>query len=71
MDTTAFIHHLTALPDYSDQISHIEKIVPREATHGELDYPLAEELQKCLDDNGFLPLYSHQAEAINHVVLRR
>ena len=67
MDTSAFIHHLTALPDYSDQISHIEQIAPRKATHGELDYPLAEELQHCPDDNGMLPLYTHQAEAVNRI----
>ncbi|MCR4394125.1 MAG: DEAD/DEAH box helicase, partial [Dehalococcoidales bacterium] len=67
MDTASFIHHLTSQPEYSDQICHIEHIPPRSAIHGELDHPLAKPLEKCLDDNGFLPLYSHQAEAVNLV----
>ena len=69
MDTTGFIHHLTALPDYSDQISHIEQIAPLKAAYGELERPLAKELQDCLDDNGLLPLYTHQAAAVNRVRL--
>jgi DEAD/DEAH box helicase domain-containing protein len=65
VDTTGFIHHLTALPGYSDQISHIEHIPPRPAATGELERPLAKNLQDCLDDNGLLPLYTHQAKAVN------
>jgi len=65
VDTASFIHHLTSQPGYSDQICHIEHIPPRSAVHGELDRPLTKPLEKCLDDNGFLPLYSHQAEAVN------
>jgi DEAD/DEAH box helicase domain-containing protein len=69
LDTTGFIHHLTGLPDYSDQISHIEQIAPLKAAYGELERPLAKELQDCLDDNGLLPLYTHQAAAVNRVRL--
>ena len=65
MDTTGFIHHLTALSGYSGQISHIEQIPPRKAVYGELELPLDKRLQGCLDDNALWPLYSHQAEAVN------
>lgn len=66
MDTSGFIHHLTAQPSYSGQISHIENIPPRLASYGELEHHLFKSLEKCLDDNGFLPLYAHQAEAVNY-----
>jgi len=65
MDTTAFLHHLTAQPTYRSQIVHIEHIPPRDANHAELDKPLAANLQDCLSKHGLLPLYTHQAEAVN------
>jgi DEAD/DEAH box helicase domain-containing protein len=67
LDTAGFIHHLTAQQGYSDQISHIEHIAPRKASHSDLEWPLAKSLRECLDDNGMLPLYTHQAEAINNI----
>ncbi len=66
MDTTGFIHHLIAQKGYTDQISHTENIPPREAVCAQLDHPLTAKLQTCLDDNAMWPLYSHQAEAVNH-----
>ncbi len=65
MDTAGFIHHLTAQPGYSDQISHIESIAARKASYGELERPLIKSLEDCLEANGLWPLYSHQAEAVN------
>jgi DEAD/DEAH box helicase domain-containing protein len=65
LDTGAFIRHLTAQPGYRDQIAHIETLPPRKAASGELDRPLLNALQSCLDDNAFWPLYSHQAAAVN------
>ncbi len=65
MDTTAFINSLTARQGYSSQIEHVEHIPPRKAAFGKLDNPLPPELQESLEKNGLLPLYSHQAEAIN------
>ena len=65
MDTSAFVSHLTAQPAYSDQIVHMEHIPPREASHGELEHPLATALQDCLHGHGLLPLYTHQAEAVD------
>jgi DEAD/DEAH box helicase domain-containing protein len=65
-DTTAFLGYLTAQPTYSGQIAHIEHIPPREADYAELDKPLESNLQPCLDEHGLLPLYTHQAEAVNN-----
>ncbi len=66
MDTTAFLHYLTAQASYSGQIAHIEHILPRDANCAELDKPLVSSLQKCLNEHGLLPLYTHQAEAVNN-----
>jgi len=66
MDTSAFLHHLTTEPNYSGQIAHIEHIPPREANCAQLDKPLTSSLQNCLNEHGLLPLYTHQAEAVNN-----
>jgi len=67
MDTSAFIHYIAAQPAYSGQIVHVEHIPSREARYAELDKPLVGSLRDCLDEHGLLPLYTHQAEAVNHV----
>lgn len=66
MDASAFLHYLTAQPSYSGQVAHIEHIPAREANYAQLDKPLVDGLQYCLNGHGLLPLYTHQAEAINH-----
>ncbi len=67
MNTAAFLPHLKSLPAYRDQIVHVEHIPPREAAHGELKQPLHTALEASLESNRLLPLYSHQAAAINAV----
>ncbi len=66
MDTSAFLHHLTAQPSYSGQIAHIEHIPHRQARCAHLDRPLVASLEDCLNEHGLLPLYRHQSEAINY-----
>ena len=66
MDTPSFLNYLTAQPTYSGQIAHIEHIPAREASFGKLDKPLVSALQDCLNEHGLLPLYTHQAEAIDY-----
>ncbi len=66
MNTSAFLHHLTAQPTYNAQITHIEYIPPRDASYAELDKPLVSSLQDCLVEHGLSPLYTHQAEAVNN-----
>jgi len=64
MDTSAFLHSLSAQPDYRGQIAHIEYVPHREARYAELEQPLDESLERCL--RKLLPLYTHQAEAVNY-----
>jgi DEAD/DEAH box helicase domain-containing protein len=66
VDTSAFLHYLSAQPSYSGQIAHIEHIPRREAKCAELEQPLVESLQDCLSKHGLLSLYTHQAEAIGY-----
>ncbi|MFC1906399.1 DEAD/DEAH box helicase [Chloroflexota bacterium] len=66
MNTSAFLHHLTNQPNYNNQITHIEHIPPCDARYAELDKPLVNSLQCCLDEHRLLPLYNHQAEAVNN-----
>jgi len=67
MDSQAFLSHLKALPQYEDQIVHTEHISPTRAIHGELDVPLQQSLMSSLNQLNLLPLYWHQAAAINAV----
>jgi DEAD/DEAH box helicase domain-containing protein len=66
MDTSAFVHALSAQPAYRGQIVHIEHIPHREAEYGELERPLEKDLGRYLEERRLLPLYTHQAEAINY-----
>ena len=65
MYVDAFLHHLLTLPDYKQQIVHIQPIPPRDATFGELDEPLHPALQSRLESLGISSLYTHQSRAIN------
>ncbi|MCD6390953.1 MAG: DEAD/DEAH box helicase, partial [Dehalococcoidia bacterium] len=68
MDAAAFLHHLVNLPDYRQQIVHIERIPPQAALVGKLDNPLHPALQTCLESLGISALYSHQAKALNAIL---
>ncbi|MBM4447295.1 MAG: DEAD/DEAH box helicase [Chloroflexi bacterium] len=65
MYVDAFLHHLLTLPDYKQQIVHVQPIPPHDATFGELDKPLHPALQARLESSCILSLYTHQANAIN------
>ena len=66
MDTSAFLRYLEAQSTYGNQIVHIEHILSRQADSAELEAPLEPGLQDCLEKQGILSLYTHQAEAVNH-----
>jgi DEAD/DEAH box helicase domain-containing protein len=68
MDAAAFLHYLISLPDYRQQIVHIERIPHQGAIFGKLDSPLHPSLQACLESLGISALYSHQAEALNAIL---
>jgi len=67
LDTQAFLSLLKSQPFYAGQICHNEAIAPREPRFGQLEKPLNQKLSDCLERHGLVKLYSHQAEAINHV----
>ena len=71
MDAAAFLHHLVSLPDYRQQVVHIERIPPQDTSFGKLDNPLHPSLKASLESLGISSLYSHQAKALNAILARR
>jgi len=67
MDSGAFVTYLTGLHGYAGQVVHVEHIPVRQAVHGELDEPLPDDLKAALSKKRLLPLYCHQAAAVNRV----
>ncbi|MBN2187230.1 MAG: DEAD/DEAH box helicase, partial [Dehalococcoidia bacterium] len=67
MDAAVFLHYLATLPDYRQQIVHIEHIPPQDATFSELDRHLNPTLKARLESLGISRLYNHQAEAVNAI----
>jgi len=65
MDTSAFLRYLKSAPSYRDQIIHWEQIPGREARYASLRSSLAPPIHTALKALGLLPLYEHQAEAID------
>jgi DEAD/DEAH box helicase domain-containing protein len=65
MIADAFIHHLTTLSDYDQQIVYIQHIPPHDAIFGKLGKPLNPLLQSRLESLGIASLYTHQAMAVN------
>ena len=71
MDAADFLHYLAALPNYRQQVVHIERIPSQVATFGNLDNRLHPSLQACLESLGISALYSHQAKALNAILAGR
>jgi len=67
MDAATFLHYLITLPNYKEQIVHIEHISSQDAIFGKLDKPLKPALLACLESLGISSLYSHQTEAVNAI----
>ncbi len=67
MDVSGFLGQLTGSPSYEGQIVHIEVVPPKEAREGALAHPLDGRVVDALEKAGLWPLYSHQAEAVNHL----
>jgi len=65
MNTSAFISYLTTLPSYKGQIAHLEQIPPQKPLYGKLAESLPPAVVDCLQKRGFLPLFTHQAAAVN------
>ncbi len=65
MKTAPFVSYIKGLANYKNQIVHIEHLPPYEASYQELDKPLHPELEAALKGTELLPLYTHQAAAVN------
>ena len=65
MDTGAFLQHLRSQDWYRGQVVHVEDIPERPARYRDLERPLLPDLERHLQGLGLLPLYSHQARAID------
>ena len=66
MHANAFIHHLTRLSDYENQIVHTQYIPSSDASSGKIDKPLHPLLQARLESLGISSLYVHQAMAVEN-----
>ncbi len=67
MDVASFLHYVITLPNYKQQIVHIEHIPSRDAICGKLDRPLHPALKARLESLGMPDLYLHQAGALNAI----
>ena len=65
MDVASFLHHVITLPNYKQQIVHIEHIPSQDAIFAQLDKSLHPGLKARLESLGMSALYLHQAEALN------
>ena len=61
-----FIHRIEAMGSYKQQIAHVKIFPPQEASFGELENPLPENIKDCLLRRR-IRFYSHQVIAINKV----
>ncbi|MFP3974646.1 MAG: DEAD/DEAH box helicase [Dehalococcoidia bacterium] len=67
MDTLTFLGSLRDASFYENQITHEQRIDPREAQYGELDRVVHQAALNALESLGLFPLYSHQAAAVNSI----
>ncbi|MEQ4489652.1 MAG: DEAD/DEAH box helicase [Dehalococcoides mccartyi] len=65
METTEFLAYIASLPDYQEQIAHIERLPYRPAEYARTDAPLLPRIDARLRKKRILPLYTHQASSIN------
>ena len=63
MTVTSFIEHIKNLPNYHNQIVHIEHLPSREANYQGLDKPLHPALEAILTEKGSRALYVFPTKA--------
>jgi len=69
MDAIAFLHHLKNLPNYRQQLVHIEHITSQDTISDKLDeLNLNPTLKLRLTSLGISSLYSHQTKALNAIL---
>ncbi len=67
MNTSAFLSHLRSLPSYRGQIVHCQHLARAEARFSDLAEPVNPALEPILERLHLLPLYRHQAAAIDAI----
>ena len=64
-DAGRFVERLRRADEHAGQLAHVERLPPRAAEHGALSHELHPTLTALLEDMGVLPLYRHQAAAVD------
>ncbi|HLB11510.1 MAG TPA: DEAD/DEAH box helicase, partial [Dehalococcoidia bacterium] len=70
-DPSTFASHLRSLPEYRDQIVHLEHLPARVASYGRLGRTLHPALEATLAEVGAQPLYTHQVQALEAALAGR
>ncbi len=65
MSVSLFVDYIKGLPNYDNQVVHVEILPARDARYQPLRKPLPKELESALERVGMWPLYTHQAAAID------
>lgn len=68
MNTAEFLNHIREQKGYNGQIAYVRTIPETKARHAETEKPLSEVVRDKLENAALLPLYSHQAQAVNHAM---
>ena len=68
MDFDQFVESLSRSPEHSGRVAHVERLAYREPSYGRLSHELTPALDRALESHGLLPLFTHQAEAIDAVL---
>ncbi len=71
MDIGLFVDQLERSPINSGQLVHVEELPEREASHAGLTHELHPTLTAALLEGGLLPLFAHQARAVDAVLSGR
>ena len=64
-DAGRFVDRLRRAGDHAGRLAHVERLPPRPAEHAPLSHELHPALTAILDGLGVLPLYRHQAAAVD------
>ncbi|MBM3939423.1 MAG: DEAD/DEAH box helicase [SAR202 cluster bacterium] len=68
MRADLFVNHLRAAPNLKERVAHVQYLPAKEAERGALRHGLHPRLDQALRARGLLPLYKHQATAIDLVL---
>lgn len=63
-----FVDHLRRSAEINGQTVHVEELPSKDAAHSVLTHELEPALDQALADRGLLPLYTHQALAVDAVL---